>query len=191
MTAIELLDEVKLRFHSLLHSEEAALNALLKSALGAYQDRAGVVKKAHIAELDKGDERTFTFAMPPSFLARVACKDSHGNFINVDSNFDDKTIEIAISERPKLPLTLHYFVNLREIDLNKYVLPPSIVGLIMDYLEVLISIPNASRSRRVAIAGNLDVSDIPAEAELYQRRIEIETRMNSSRAAIPMISIQP
>lgn len=188
MTPAQLLDEVKARFYSLLHNEPQALNVLLKQALGAYQDRAGVTDVVKIKTLDKNEDGDPCFSVPSDFLARVTVKDKYGKFVISDYNRREKVM-VLNNARGVMPLSLMYFVDLSSADIATYELPNEIVGLIKDYLEMLIAIPNAERNRRVAIAGNLDVSDIPAEADLFSRKIEIETRMSAARCALPLLSI--
>jgi hypothetical protein len=190
MTPAELLVEVKYRFYSLLHDDPNALNALLKQALGAYQGRAGVTETMIIKTLDKDDDGNSGFAVPDAFLARLVVKSKTGDFVT--SQHDRQTGRITINPRGvKLPIKMTYFVNLRGVDIDAYELQPDSIGLIQDYLEILISIPNCERNRRVAVAGNLDVSDIPSESDLFSRKTEIELRMTAARCALPMISIQP
>lgn len=190
MTPVQLLDNVKARFYALLHNESEVLSQLLKTALGAYQDRAGVSERIKIKAVDKDNEQEVSFLVPDDFLARVIVKDKTGNYVS--ANYDRRAKRMIVdSKRYYLPLTFDYLVNLREVDLDNYELQPEIVGLIQDYLEILISIPNSERQRRVAISGNLDVSDIPSESDLFTRKTALEERMSSARCALPMISIQP
>ncbi|EBZ5074347.1 hypothetical protein EBP22_17320 [Salmonella enterica subsp. enterica serovar Typhimurium] len=79
---------------------------------------------------------------------------------------------------------MEYLVHLSELDLDKGTVPPVAVGIIKDYLEILIAIPNSELDRRVSIAGKLDASNIPDEAALVQRRTDLENEM-STRGAIP------
>lgn len=189
MTPRQLLDDVKLRFHTLLHCEEDALEVLLKQALGAYQDNAGASETILINAVENLNGIR-SFLVPDDFLARVVVKDKTGNY--VPSHYDRSKTSIVINTaRFRLPLSFQYFLKLREADLESYQLPPSIVGLIQDYLEILIAIPNSERRRRVALAGNLDTSDIPTESDLITRKGIMEERMKSARSALPMISIQP
>ncbi len=162
---------------------------LLKTALGAYQDKAGVSERIKIKTVVKDEYQVASFSVPDDFLARVVVKDRTGNYVSANYDRHEKRMIIE-STRYRLPLTFDYLVNLREVDLDTYELQPEIVGLVQDYLEVLISIPNNERRRRVALAGNLDVSDIPVESESFARKTELELRMNSARCALPMISIQ-
>jgi len=188
MTPAQLLDEVKARFYSLLHKEPNALNVLLKQALGAYQDRAGVTDVVKIKTLNKNDDGDPCFPVPSDFLARVTVKDKHGKFVISNYNRREKSV-VLNNARCVMPLSLMYFVDLSSVNIESYELPNEIVGLIKDYLEILITIPNAERNRRVAIAGNLDVSDIPAEADLFSRKADIEIRMSAARCALPLLSI--
>lgn len=189
MTPNELLEEVKLRFYSLLHNDADKLAALLKQALGAYQDRAGVIETVKVKVLDKNDDGDSCFAVPADFLARVMVKNATGNFVS--SQYDRITQKLLVGGGATLPLSFTYFVNLRGVDLDSYQLQPDIIGLVQEYLEVLIAIPNSERNRRVAIAGNIDTSDIPTEESLYTRKMEIEERMKAAKSALPMVSIQP
>lgn len=189
MTPKQLLDEVKCRFYALLHCEPHALNVLLKQALGAYQDRAGAMEQFTVGEVSINNGIR-TINVPSDFLSRVMVKDKYGNF--VASAFDRVEKKLVIEDsKYTLPLRVQYFANLRNVDLENYELNPTIVGLIQDYLEVLIAIPNSERLRRTGIAGNLDTSDIPTEADLHTRKQAIEERMTQSRSALPMISIHP
>ena len=189
MTPMQLLDSVKGRFHTLLHCEPDALNLLLVQSLSAYQDNAGVTDSILIKTVKKQDG-VHSIDVPSDFLARVDVKDKTGNFIS--SRFNRATNELELgSSRYYLPLRFTYAINLRDADLDTYQLPPSCIGLVQDYLEILISIPNSERRRRVNIPGNLDVSDIPVEAELFVRKSDLEQRIKAARFSPSMISIRP
>ncbi|GAL07948.1 hypothetical protein JCM19237_328 [Photobacterium aphoticum] len=61
--------------------------------------------------------------------------------------------------------------------------------MISDYLEALITIPNTERIRRVAMAGKIDVSDLPTQSELVERKTAIEATIRSARSIISPFSI--
>lgn len=177
MTPIELLETVKLRFTPLLHDEDTKLRALLVMALTAYQDRAGHVRRTRL-EKSNG----YSIALPKDYLELVCITDQTGDWI--DSEVIDGAIEIASNCRVHWPLTMEYLVQLSALDLETADVPNTLVGILQNYLEALIAIPNYDRLRRVSIAGKLDVSNLPDEATLYQRKIELEAEM-SARCAIP------
>ena len=79
-------------------------------------------------------------------------------------------------------------LNLRTVDIDKFQLPESSVGLLADYLYVLIQIPNSERVRRIAAQGNIDSSDIPSEESLNTRKDELEDSMKSTRNIFSAIS---
>lgn len=185
MTPDDLLESVNARFYSFKISDEALLNALLKKALGTYQDKAGVKATTTIA--DKSEQ----VDVPKDFLARVLCTDATGGF--VDAVFDPTQKKLAINKiggSLRYPLTLTYFVNLRSVDFGTYVLPDAITGLLEDYLEILIQIPNYQRMKTVMEAGELDTSHIPGEEVLQGRKKELEAEMKAARCALPMVSVR-
>lgn len=183
MTPIELLNDVKARFPVLLHREDEALNALLKKAVGTYQELAGFMAKVRIEE---GDVIAGKCTVPERFSTRVMVKDAHGSFVASDVWADELELSLAGGER--FPLTLIYLENLRDANFESVTLPDNSVSLIGDYLENLIASPNAERQRRVAIAGKLDTTDIPTEADLATRRTELEEKIKASQAMLPMMS---
>jgi hypothetical protein len=168
----------------LLHSEPTALNALLEKAIGKYQDLAGFMAKARITEADVIGG---TYPLPERFLTRVALKDTDGRY--VCSEVWGQSLEIGEVDASQFPLTLMYLENLRDADINTITLPANSVTLIADYLELLILSPNSDRIRRVSVAGKLDASDIPTEADIAARRTELEDKIKSSQAIIPMFTI--
>lgn len=177
MTPNELLESVKPRFTPLLHDETDKLQALLVKALRAYQDRAGYVAHVRVKKEDG-----FSVALPADYLELVNVNDATGDW--VDADVINNKIEIANTWGLRWPLTVEYLVHLAALDLEKDTVPPTLVGIIQDYLEALIAIPNTNRIRRVSIASKVDVSDLPDENTLNERKKELEVDMNA-RGAIP------
>lgn len=177
MTPIELLEAVKLRFTPLIHDEDDKLRALLVTALTAYQDRAGYVTRTR---LDRSGG--YSVALPDDYLELVAITDKTGDWM--DADVIDGKIEIANTWGMRWPLTMEYLVQLSAIDLDSGTVPKTLIGILQNYLEALIAIPNYDRIRRVSIASKLDVSNLPDEATLYTRKTDLEAEM-SARGAIP------
>jgi hypothetical protein len=184
MTPNQLLESVKLRFTTLLHDEQPALEALLKKALTAYQDKAGVIKRVRFKQYQE------VFELPADFLARVKVSDQAGDFIGSTVWPAEGEIELNLRGDETYPITLMYLSNLASADIDTYVIPETAVGTISDYLEALIAIPNAKRERRVAAAGKLDISDIPTETDLEGRKTELELKMAQNRAIVPPMSVR-
>lgn len=177
MTPIQLLEAVKQRFTPLLVTEKATLESKLKQALSAYQDRAGHVQRVRVRKEDGA-----TLPYPDDYLSLVGCVDKRGMLVYSDDY--GTAIELDLMGREVYPFTLSYLVNLSDRPLDTWIVPPTIRALIMDYLEILIQIPNAERQRRVSVAGKLDASTIPDDATLYQRKIDLEANMGTHRAMI-------
>ncbi|EKN4689567.1 hypothetical protein [Yersinia ruckeri] len=184
MTPNELLDSVKARFKPLLVVEEDALKGMLVKALTEYQDRAGLVKRCHL-----GKEAGTSLPYPSDYLELVHITDKRGSLVFTEP-YDD-TLEIDLMGDERYPFALVYLANMRDCDLNKWEIPAAICGVIENYLECLIDIQNTERKRRVSVAGKLDVSHIPDEPTLYQRKIDLEDKMASNRAIITGASLMP
>lgn len=177
MTPNKLLEEVKSRFTPLLVTEKATLEAKLKQALSAYQDRAGHIQRIRIRK-----EAGVSLPYPDDYLSLVGVTDNRGVLVYSDDY--GSAIELDLVGNEKFPLTLTYLVNLSDRPLDEWTVPPAIRALIMDYLEILIAILNVERQRRVSIAGKLDASGLPDETTLYQRKMDLETNMSAHRAMI-------
>lgn len=127
-----------------------------------------------------------TCAVPSDFASRVMVKSAAGR--HVTSEFWNGRLEFHLIGSERYPLTITYMQNLLNSDFDATQLPPTCISLLSDYLELLITIPNSERQRRIAIAGKLDVSDIPAEPDLTARKTELETSMRQNRAIVPPLS---
>lgn len=183
MTPNQLLTAVKSRFVTLFHNDTTALNGLLRQSMGAYQDKAGVVKKITIGH------GQLTVSIPENFDGLIACGNKNGTRVTVSVSEDGKSFDLSSVRSSDYPLTLSYFVDLRGVDLDAYPLPSEAVGLISDHLELLIQIPNSAREIRVAAAGGLDASHIPNESELRARIANIELDMES-QLVLPTVSVR-
>lgn len=185
MTPAQLLQGVQGRF-SVLLIEPDQQRQLLIDALGQYQDLAGVTKTVRIAS------RQPTRPIPPDFLAVCGTTDAIGDFIPVTEEFDeDGKRQLCFEERAVYPLRFMYLVKLRDVDLETYELPDSAVGMIQDYLEVLISIPNDERMSRIQEAGRLDISRTPTPDAGEAKLAALREAMKSQRAMMPMYTIMP
>lgn len=182
MTPTTLLNGVKKRFASLLVDDKETLDTLLTQALGTYQDRAGVISRVRIEKADG-----VNLPYPEDYLSLIHVTDSRGALVYSDP-FPDG-IELDLTGRERYPFTMLYFANLRDRDVNKWHIPPDIIGSLEDYLEALIKIPNTERLRRAYVAGKLDISGLADEATLEQRKLELEEKMAANRAIIPIATI--
>ena len=184
MTGAELLTAVKGRFSLLLVDDVHQLQQLLIAALGQYQDLAGVTKTVRIQT--PGPKQ-----LPADWLAHMVAVDANGDFVPVDNYQDENNIEqIEPDASAVYPIRLTYLVNLRAVDLDSYHLPPTAIGMIQDYLEILLSVPNDERLARIQGAGHLDNSRVPTSEVREQQLATLREQMKAQRAVLPMISIQ-
>lgn len=184
MTAAELLAGVVRRF-SVLLVESPQQHQLLIDALGQYQDLAGVTKVVRLSAPQ-------AYALPADFLAPVLATSATGDFVPVDILTDDDgkpTLELDACA--SYPVRFTYLVNLRGIDIDSYQLPATSIGMIQDYLEILMAIPNDERMTRIQEAGRMDTSRIPSPADRETQLAALRDAMKSQRAILPFITIQP
>jgi hypothetical protein len=178
MTPTELLEKVKLRFNPLILTDEEQLQEYVRTALTTYQDRAGLLVKIRIQK-----ESGLTIAAPDDYLELVGVTDQRGMMLYCDEY--DGNIEIEGELGMRWPLTMTYLKNLRDLDLDSDSLPAQAIGVLLDYLEVLIAIPNTELLRTISIAGKLDVSNLSDENTLYERKKTLEQEISARRAIIP------
>ncbi|MGL5294175.1 MAG: hypothetical protein ACRC9V_10495 [Aeromonas sp.] len=185
MTPAQLLKGVQGRFSVLLLEEEQQ-RQLLINALGQYQDLAGVTKTVRVVSPQP------TRPIPADFLAVCATTDATGDFIPVTEEYDeDNKRQLCFEQRATYPLRFMYLVKLRDVDLDTYELPDSAVGMIQDYLEVLISIPNDERMSRIQEAGKLDTSRTPTPDSGDSKLMAMREAMKAQRAMMPPLTIMP
>lgn len=174
-TPKELLESVKTRFTPLLVTDEKVLDQMLIKALTTYQDRAGYARRAILTGTDT------CYPYPDDYLELIHVIDNRGGLVLAEP-YDQLLLQP--DRRSVRPFTIVYLVNLREVNLEEWQIPASIIGYLDDYLYHLILMANTERIRRVSIAGKLDVSALPDEVTLYQRKIDLETAMSANRAII-------
>lgn len=181
MTPLELLEEVKGRFIVLYHNDEAALKRLLKQALGKYQDKAGVILQTYYpAGTTEAD-------LPDLYLTVASCHDEKGQFIPVYVDDVNRKLFFDITDS-SLKIRLYWLARLRDWPEEKD-LPYGCVGLVSDYLEALIDIPNTHRTRDAWHDINGPIQDLPSVQDLKNRLAELELQMEECRAIVPALSI--
>ncbi|HBM2815620.1 TPA: hypothetical protein LU109_003529 [Enterobacter hormaechei subsp. xiangfangensis] len=74
-----------------------------------------------------------------------------------------------------------YLKRLDNVDLDTFKMPPTIIGMISDYLAALIDYDNSARKRRVLEAGKINTVDVPDENTLKQRILDLEKKMADNR----------
>lgn len=186
MTPDALLASVITRF-PVMYLTPTNQSGVLKQALGGFQRIVGPVKKLKVAD-DPGTVDTIeaTVAKPDDFAAVAVCLDVEGRWHNVEA--DDTTLTVETTSKSVWPFTITYFVDLYGSTPASYVLPPDIVPLLADYLEVLLKIPNNARAREVMATTGIQM-DIPDNETLANRRMAIEAAMEEETAIIPMATV--
>ncbi|HHY0551947.1 TPA: hypothetical protein ACVU5P_004266 [Vibrio parahaemolyticus] len=186
MTPLELLEDVKARFPVLLHDEMPKLLALLRKAIARYQDYAGFVVKKRITQADAGAP----VELPSDYLALIGVTDDTGRYVQATEWQSDNQIELKLRGRESYPLVMQYMRKVDKDEFDTFNIPSTAAGLIADYLEALIAVPNCARRRTVSIAGKLDATDIPTEDSLNARLVELEQKISDNRAILPVFSIR-
>jgi len=190
MTATELLAGVVRRF-SVLLVDETQQHQLLTDALGQYQDLAGVTKVVRLSE-PADSVLPATYSLPDDYLAPIVATGANGDYVPVDVLTDEQgALTLELDESTVFPVRFMYLVNLRAIDQDTYQLPATSIGMIQDYLEVLIAIPNDERTARVQEAGRMDISRIPSPQDREAQLTALREAMKAQRAILPIITIQP
>lgn len=186
MTPLELLDDVKERFPVLLHDEEPKLLALLRKAIARYQDYAGFIVKKRITS----SESSSPIELPSDYLALIGVTDDTGAYVRAKEWRSENQIELKLRGRESYPLVMQYMRKVSKDEFSSFEIPSTAAGLIADYLEALIAIPNCARRRTIIIAGKLDATDIPTEDSLNARLTELELKISDNRAILPVFSIR-
>ena len=181
MTPAKLLEAVKARFSVLLNNDANQLNELLKQALSTYESKAGHWREA-LLEAAKAP-------LPEDFQQKITCRDYHGYHASV--NLDTANMKVSIENASQLsfPVSLFYYVNLRDVDLDTYELPHECIRLVSDYLYLLIAIPEFKRQARIAAANNYDTSVYPSEDSLQAQKNELENSM-ANQMVLPNVKVR-
>ena len=161
-TPVELLERVKGRIKPLLLEDEL-LEAKLLQALQTYQDTAGHISRVTLS----GEELIIPY--PDDYL----------ELVHIENMQDGIHLELTRSDRA--PFVMTYLVRLDNVEIKTWQMPPTITGMIGDYLEALIKKDNSPRARRVLEAGKVNTVDIPDENTLEQRLRDLEQKMASNR----------
>ncbi|HEY3591749.1 MAG TPA: hypothetical protein VGL07_17050 [Buttiauxella sp.] len=183
MTPTELLEDVSERFVTLLYDDPQKLKKMLVRALGMYQDKAGSSMTVELQE-----EGGACLPAPADMTTLISVEDQVSEYVSARQI--DGEIRLSLSGRERWPLRMTYLQNLRKLDLEKGEVPETAIGMIGDYLEILISIPNADLLRLIAIDSKLNAVGVPDEALLFERKKQMELEMASNRVAIGMARIR-
>ena len=179
MTPNELLETVKAQFQ-VLYLDSAKLTYLLRQALGTWQDKAGLIKKITLGA-DKTEAE-----FPKDLLSVAVVMDAEGRYHEAAT--DNGKVAVVEQFKSAKPFTIHYFVNLRDMDAETDTIPPEATGILLDYLKALIDISNTSRARQIATATVLQ-AEFTSDEELRGRKESIELAMEESQAIIPAASV--
>jgi len=180
MTPNELLDEVKALFQ-VVYVEPAKLAILLKQAIRAYQDKAGVVRTVQMSA-DAAE-----MARPADLLEVISVADAEGRWHQWEVSAESISVVESLLKSVK-PYSVSYFADLSGIDPAAGALPDESIGLLRDYLEALIDIPNTNRARQIALATGVQ-TEFPSGEELRARKEAIELAMEEAQALLPMMTV--
>lgn len=153
--------------------------SLLKQALSVYQTTAGPTAKLSIAD-------ALPVSKPAGFLDVAVCLDVEGRWHDVI--FSDTAVTVVTTSKSVAPFTLHYFLNLRGLDLDAGSLPESSITLLTEYVYTLLAIPNTQRAREAMTVTGLQM-ELPDDNELNNRKGLLEQEMDESAAMIPMATV--
>jgi len=179
MTPNEVLNDAKSQFPILYYKDPLKLEALLKRALGVYQDKAGMIKKVTTTGT------ATSISIPDDMLSVIFANDKNSRYHEVIEGETNLSIEEDTDSEG--PYTFYYFVNLRDFDLDED-LPSGIAGTLIDYVAALIDIPNTERARAVALATGRQI-ELPSNDEMNNRKAIVEAYMEDNKAMVPMLSV--
>jgi len=179
MTPTEVLTEAKSQFTPLYFNDPDKLVALLRRALGVYQDKAGIIRTVKTVGIETA------VAIPEGVVSVIHAADKNSRFHEVIVGAADWSVEADATSAP--PYTFYYFLNLRDYDLDDD-LPAGIVGTLIDYVAALIDVPNTDRARAVALATGRQM-ELPTNDEMNNRKAIIEAYMEDNKAMVPMLSV--
>lgn len=193
MTPNDLLNEVKKRFSPLIVVDPIKLSSYLDRALRMYRDRAGVIRNLDIKE-DKIER-------PNDALELVGVSDTNGNYVEcVESReLDDVSnehkvmwtlkVESNCKGRFEPPYRVVYLLDLAGLDKQADQLPRGIISLLGDYLEALIDIENTQRLRMAGSTAEIPVDSLRTDAELIDRKNQLELDMQEMAEILPMMVV--
>lgn len=179
MTPRELLTDVLTRFQ-VMYLTTQVQESLLKQALSTYQTVVGPTSKLSIADA------TLPVSKPAEFAEVAVCLDAEGRWHEAD--ISASTVTAITTSKSVAPFTLHYFISLRNINLDTGALPDSSITLLTEYLYTLLAIPNTQRAREAMTVTGIQM-ELPDDNELNNRKTLLEEEMDESAAMIPMATV--
>jgi hypothetical protein len=179
MTPAEILEIAMSQFTPLYIVDSGKLETLLRRALLTYQDKAGVIKTVTSVGTDSFVE------IPDDMLSVIHAADAGGRYHEVVC--DDTNLSVTPDASSVPPYTFHYFVNLREYDIDAD-LPAGIVGVLIDYVVALIDIPNTERARAISLATGRQ-AEFATISEMINRKDMLEAYMAENMAIVPMMTV--